>query len=213
MRRVLLVPTAILGLVGLPALAHQQQQAEPPAAPGTGAPPAAEAPAPPAPETGTAPAEGTAPPAGATAGGAPVPAPEPVPEQAEHQVRAESLLGVDVSNGQDTIGEVADLVVTQDGRVEAIVVGVGGFLGVGQKSVALAWDSIELTEQDGERVILVAATREQLEGMPEFTTLEEKQAEEAALRQQQQLQQQQQQGGAPGVGVAPPAPAPQPGNQ
>ena len=183
MRRVLLVPTAILGLAGVPALA--QQQAEPP-------------PPPAAPGTGAAPAE----------------APEPVPEQAEHQVRAESLLGVEVSNGQDTIGEVADLIVTQDGRVEAIVVGVGGFLGVGQKSVALAWDSIELTERDGARVILVAATREQLEGMPEFTTLEEKQAEEAMRRQQQELQQQMQQpsppGGAPaGVGVAPPAPAPQ----
>jgi hypothetical protein len=178
MRRVLLVPTAILGLAGLPALA--QQQAEPPTAPGAVA--------------------------------APAEAPEPVPEQAEHQVRAESLLGVDVSNGQDTIGEVADLIVTQDGRVEAIVVGVGGFLGVGQKSVALAWDSIELTEQDGERAILVAATREQLEGMPEFTTLEEQQAEEA-MRQQQQMQQQQPGGAPAGVGVAPPAPAPAPGNQ
>ncbi len=207
MRRVLLVPTAILGLAGVPALA--QQQAEPPQA----TPPPA---APAAPETGTAPAEGTAPPAGATAG---APAPEPVPEQAEHQVRAESLLGVDVSNGQDTIGEVADLIVTQDGRVEAIVVGVGGFLGVGQKSVALAWDTIRLAEQDGARVILVAATREQLEGMPEFTTLEEKQAEEAMRQQQQELQQQMQQqqqqpGGAPaGVGVTPPAPAPAPDNQ
>jgi hypothetical protein len=202
MRRVLLVSTAALGLVGLPTLA--QQQAEPPQA--TPAPAPA---APAAPETGTAPAEGTAPPAGVTAG---APTPEPVPEQAEHQVRAESLLGVDVSNGQDTIGEVADLIVTQDGRVEAIVVGVGGFLGVGQKSVALAWDSVELAERDGERVILVAATREQLEGMPEFTTLEEKQAEEAMRQQQQQMQQQP--GGAPaGVGVAPPAPAPAPGNQ
>ena len=191
MRRVLLVPTAVLGLAGLPALA--QQQAEPPPPP------------PAAPGTGAAPAESTAPPAA-------VPVPVPVPEQAEHQVRAESLLGVDVSNGQDTIGEVSDLVVTQDGRVEAIVVGVGGFLGVGQKRVALAWDSIELAERDGERVILVAATREQLEDMPEFTTLEEKQAEEAMRQQQQQMQQQP--GGAPaGVGVAPPAPAPAPGNQ
>ena len=187
MRRVLLVPTAVLGLAGLPALAQQQGVA------------------PVVPETGTAPAEGTA---------APAPEPEPVPEQAEHQVRAESLLGVDVSNGQDTIGEVADLIVTQDGRVEAIVVGVGGFLGVGQKSVALAWDTIRLAERDGERVILVAATREQLEGIPAFKTLEEKQAEEAALRQQQEMQQQQQQGGAPaGVGVAPPAPAPAPAPQ
>jgi hypothetical protein len=194
MRRVLLVSTAVLGLASLPALAQQAEPVQPAA-----------------PDTGAAPAEAPAPSAGTTAG---APAPKPIPEQAEHQVRAQSLLGVDVSNGQDTIGEVADLVVTQDGRVEAIVVGVGGFLGVGQKRVALAWDTIRLAEQDGERVILVAATREQLEGMPEFTTLEEKQAEEAMRQQQQQMQQQP--GGPPaGVGVAPPAPAPAPapGNQ
>ena len=129
--------------------------------------------------------------------------PKPIPEQAEHQVRAQSLLGVDVSNGQDTIGEVSDLVVTEDGRVEAIVVGVGGFLGIGEKPVALAWDSIKLTEQDGSRVILVSATREQLEGMPTYKTLEDKQAEADAAAAQQQVQQQQQ-GVVPSPGVAPP---------
>jgi hypothetical protein len=142
------------------------------------------------------------------------PAPEPIPEQAEHQVRAQSLLGVDVSNGQDTIGEVSDLVVTDDGRVEAIVVGVGGFLGIGEKPVALAWDSVKLTEQDGSRVILVSATREQLEGMPTYKTLEDKQAEADAAAAQQQVQQQQQ-GLVPSPGVAPaaPAPVPAPSNQ
>ena len=190
MRRVLLVSTAVLGLASLPALA---QQAEPvqPAVPG-----------PVLPQPGTQSA-------GTTAG---APAPKPIPEQAEHQVRAQSLLGVDVSNGQDTIGEVSDLVVTEDGRVEAIVVGVGGFLGIGQKPVALAWDSIKLTEQDGARVILVSATREQLEGMPTYKTLEDKQAEADAAAAQQQMQQQQQ-GVVPSPGVAPPpAPAPQPSN-
>ena len=108
-----------------------------------------------------------------------------------------------MSNGQDTIGEVSDLVVTDDGRVEAIVVGVGGFLGIGEKPVALAWDSIKLTEQDGSRVILVSATREQLEGMPTYKTLEDKQAEADAAAAQQQVQQQQQ-GAVPSPGVAPP---------
>ena len=150
------------------------------------------------------PSRGTAPSTGTTAG---APAPKPIPEQAEHQVRAQSLLGVDVSNGQDTIGEVSDLVVTDDGRVEAIVVGVGGFLGIGEKPVALAWDSIKLTEQDGSRVILVSATREQLEGMPTYKTLEDKQAEADAAAAQQQMQQQQQ-GVVPSPGVAPPRPLP-----
>ena len=186
MRRMLLVSTAVLGLASLPVLA-QQTEPVPPAAPDPGAA-SAEAPA-------------------ATTAGAP--APKPIPEQAEHQVRAQSLLGVDVSNGQDTIGKVSDLVVTDDGRVDAIVVGVGGFLGIGEKRVALAWDSIKLTEQDGGRVILVSATREQLEGMPTYKTLEDKQAEADAAAAQQQMQQQQQ-GGVPSPGVAPPAPAPAP---
>ena len=107
--------------------------------------------------------------------------------------------------------------VTEDGRVQAIVVGVGGFLGIGEKPVALAWDSVKLTEQDGSRVILVSATREQLEGMPTYKTLEDKQAEADAAAAQQQMQQQQQQGAVPSPGVAAPAPAPapapQPGNQ
>src|SRR3954454_18125487 len=196
MKRVLLVSTAVLGLASLPAPRAQQAEPVPPAIPGTGA----------------APAEAPAPSAGTTAG---APAPKPIPEQAEHQVRAQSLLGVDVSNGKDRIGKVSDLVVTEDGRVEAIVVGVGGFLGIGEKRVALAWDSIKLTEQDGSRVILVSATREQLEGMPTYKTLEDKQAEADAAAAQQQVQQQQ--SVMPGVGVAPPAPAPapapQPGNQ
>ena len=133
--------------------------------------------------------------------------PKPIPEQTEHQVRAQSLLGVDVSNGKETIGEVSDLVVTDDGRVDAIVVGVGGFLGIGEKRVALAWDSVKFTEQDEGRVILVSATREQLEGMPTYKTLEDKQAEADAAAAQQQMQQQ---GGVPSPGVAPPAPAPAP---
>ena len=190
MRRLSLVATAVLGLAAAsPALAQPTEPVRPtpssrqPATPGTG--------------TGTATTE--------------VPAPRPVPEQAEHQVRAEGLLGVAVSDGEATIGEVSDLVVARDGRVEAIVVGVGGFLGLGGKRVALAWDSVRLAERDGGRVFLVSATREQLEGMPAFKTLEEKQAEEAALRQQQEMQQQPG-AAAPGVGVTP-APAPQPGNR
>jgi hypothetical protein len=192
MRRLSLVSTAVLGLAAAsPALAQQTVPAQPaPAA----QPPAA------APEQ----------PAGTVTG---APAPAPVPEQAEHQVRAGSLLGVDVSDGEATIGEVSDLVVTEDGRVEAVVVGVGGFLGIGEKRVALAWDSVRLTERDGRRVFLVSATRGQLEAMPAFRTLEERRAEEAAARLQREMQEQERRGAAPGVTPATPAPAPVPAPQ
>lgn len=184
MRHMLLVAMAALGLATSPVPGQEAEPAQP-AVPGPGAAPA-EAPAPSAESTGAT-------------------APQPVPEQAEHQVRAQSLLGVDVSNGQDAIGKVSNLVVTDDGQVDAIVVGVGSFLGIGEKRVALTWDSIKLTEQDGSRVILVPATREQLEGMPTYKTLEAQQAEADADAAEQQLQQQQ--GGVPSSGAAP-APAP-----
>jgi hypothetical protein len=199
MRRLSLISAAVLGLAALsPAVAQQTGPAPTPAT-------ATAQPAPPPQPPAAAPEQ----PAGGITG---VPAPAPVPEQAEHQVRAGSLLGVEVSDGEATIGEVSDLVVTEDGRVEAVVVGVGGFLGIGQKRVALAWDSIKLTEQDGRRVILVSATREQLEGMPTFKTLEERRAEKDAAAAQRQMQQQP--GVAPGVtpGLTP-LPPPQPGNQ
>jgi hypothetical protein len=206
MRRLLLVSTAVLGLAASTALAQQAEPVQPTPLPQQ---PAAVPAQPATPDTGPTTTGAPAQPAETTAAPA---APKPVPEQAEHQVRAQSLLGVDVSNGEATIGEVSDLVVTEDGRVEAVVVGVGGFLGIGQKRVALAWDSIKLTEQDGRRVILVSATREQLEGMPTFKTLEERRAEEDAAAAQRQMQQQP--GVAPGVtpGLTPPPP-PQPGNQ
>ncbi len=127
-------------------------------------------------------------------------------------MRGSRLTVIDVYGADNQkIGDIDEVLLDRQGKIQGLVVGVGGFLGIGEKRVALAWDSVRLAERDGGRVFLVSATREQLEGMPAFRTLEEKQAEEAMRRQQQELQQQQQQGGAPGVGVAPPAP--QPGNQ
>jgi len=86
---------------------------------------------------------------------------------------ASNLIGESVYNSTaddaDNIGEVVDLVIGNDGNVEAIVVGVGGFLGIGQKEVALEYDLIEWSEQpDGERWLVVPTTKEALEAQAEF---------------------------------------------
>src|SRR5690606_6248056 len=80
------------------------------------------------------------------------PAPAPV-EQAAPQVKhaeghlASNLIGETVysSAGDDAedIGSGNDLVISPEGDVEAIVVGVGGFLGIGQKNVALEYNLVE----------------------------------------------------------------------
>lgn len=58
-------------------------------------------------------------------------------------LRASKLVGVKVI-GMDhvRVGEIEDVLLTEDGRVRAVVIGVGGFLGIGQKSVAVPFDKL-----------------------------------------------------------------------
>ncbi|MGR3541048.1 MAG: PRC-barrel domain-containing protein [Hasllibacter sp.] len=73
--------------------------------------------------------------------------------------------------GFDDIGEIGDVVLSADGGLEAVIVDVGGFLGLGEREVALAWDAlVPVTEEGdpGEVVLVVRATREALEAAPAF---------------------------------------------
>ena len=54
------------------------------------------------------------------------------------------------------------------GKVASIVIGVGGFLGIGEKNVALNFSDIDWAEKEGDRWIVVNATKEQLQSMPAF---------------------------------------------
>lgn len=85
---------------------------------------------------------------------------------------ASNIIGETVYNGTgddaSNVGEVNDLVISADGQVEAIVIGVGGFLGLGEKSVAVDYDTIEWSEKDGDRWIVIAATADQLKELPDF---------------------------------------------
>jgi sporulation protein YlmC with PRC-barrel domain len=85
---------------------------------------------------------------------------------------ATNLVGEMVYNGTgddaQNIGDVNDLVIEKDGKVKSIVIGVGGFLGLGEKSVEMAYDKIEWAEREGDRWIVVAGTKEELDALPAF---------------------------------------------
>ncbi len=69
----------------------------------------------------------------------------------------------------DEIGEVHDLVVDRDGRIVAVVIGTGsGVLGLGGKDVAIAWDRIERTSEDGEVKLYIDMNEDTLQEMPEY---------------------------------------------
>jgi len=46
--------------------------------------------------------------------------------------------------------------------------GVGGFLGLGEKDVAINFQRVSWSDRDGQRIIVVSATKEELQAAPEF---------------------------------------------
>jgi sporulation protein YlmC with PRC-barrel domain len=177
MFRKLLLLSTVASLAAFPALAQQStDQPTPLPAPaaqgGDMTPPPATDPA--------APAQAEAPTA------SPPPAEAVIPAQAADQLRADTLIGMDVfdTNG-DKVGQVKDILFNEDGQAAGVVLAVGGVLGVGAKSVGLNWSEVDV--QPSEEVVKIQYNKGQLEAAPDFKTQEAQKAEADAA--QMQLQQ------------------------
>src|SRR5215471_1616150 len=53
------------------------------------------------------------------------------------------------------IGEIMDVLVTREGKVDAFIIGVGGFLGIGEKDVAVPFNAVHATTKDNNKWYLV----------------------------------------------------------
>ncbi len=86
------------------------------------------------------------------------------------QISADNLMGTTVYGANDdNIGEVDDVVLTADGKVDAIVVNVGGFLGIGEKSVAVGLDNLQFMKDDnGDWYLYTNFTEDQLKSQKEY---------------------------------------------
>jgi sporulation protein YlmC with PRC-barrel domain len=72
----------------------------------------------------------------------------------------------DQSNSK--IGEVNDVLVSSDGRINALIVGVGGMLGAGQKDVAVSFNSVQKTMKDNKVYLTMSTTQDALKSAPGF---------------------------------------------
>ena len=68
-------------------------------------------------------------------------------------------------NGE-TVGNINDLLIDANGRVQAAVVDVGGFLGLGEHTVALEWNQLKITPSNDR--VTIGMTKEQLKSVPEY---------------------------------------------
>lgn len=112
-------------------------------------------------------------------------------ELQEGRFYASNLIGMEVYNAQagledydptialpdgaiadwEEIGDVEDVILSRDGRVEALIIGLGGFLGIGERDVAVPMSAVKLLSEEGamaETFVVISTTREALEAAPPF---------------------------------------------
>ncbi|MER9301885.1 PRC-barrel domain-containing protein [Mesorhizobium sp. M0496] len=108
----------------------------------------------------------------------PKPAQAPATEAPSSQVtRADgslvtNIIGETVYNGTgddaENIGKVSDVVFDTNGRAKSVVIGVGGFLGLGTKEVAFDYGKLQWAEKNGDRWLVAQTTKDELKGQPDF---------------------------------------------
>jgi sporulation protein YlmC with PRC-barrel domain len=117
-------------LVAAPALAQNQQ---PSSSTPSGSPPAAAQPSSPSGSSASAQSGGSA---------------QFISQAKSGQWRASKLVGVDIyGSNNEKIGDVNEVLLDKMGKAEALVIGVGGFLGVGSKEVAVPFNAVEWKDQ------------------------------------------------------------------
>ena len=155
-----------------------------PADPGEATPPpqSSEAPQPPAqpgealppPQSSEAPLsiEPAAPKSAEASGGA-----QFLTKQESGDVLASNLIGESVYNGQDeAIGGINDLITDESGKVVAVLIGAGGFLGMGEKDVAIRFEDLRLVrEEDNGIKVIASVNQDTLASAPDYETLAEQQ--------------------------------------
>lgn len=103
--------------------------------------------------------------------------------QHETEKSTAELVGMPVfSSDGATVGKISSLLIDQDQRVTGAVLSVGGFLGIGTKSVAVPWESLKFEEKGGKQLAIVPMSNDELAKAPEFKTLAQIKSERDAER-------------------------------
>ncbi|MDN5785768.1 PRC-barrel domain-containing protein [Pseudorhodobacter sp.] len=165
----LMISTALVAFTGIAAFAQTTTTGtQPPATTGTEVTPA---PAPDATTAAPATDATTTAPAAATTPMMPPMTHEGYAAAKPEVLTAEALTGARVYDANDKdVGEISSLLLSDSGQVTEAIVDVGGFLGMGEKPVALKMSDLQILQGDngGDFRVYVSQTKEQLEAMPDY---------------------------------------------
>lgn len=69
-------------------------------------------------------------------------------QSANGEWRASKVVGVNVYNdSNEKLGSIDELIMNKQGKIDKVIIGVGGFLGVGQRDIAVNFDQLKFTDQ------------------------------------------------------------------
>ncbi|SDF87992.1 PRC-barrel domain-containing protein [Alloyangia pacifica] len=90
-----------------------------------------------------------------------------VPQQDSAEMLGDWLLSTSVTSPDgETIGSIKDFIITGEGQITAVILGVGGFLGMGEKDIAVDYDELDI-QYDG-NAIQLEMTRDEADAAPEY---------------------------------------------
>ena len=97
-----------------------------------------------------------------------------VTAQPANQSLARVFLGATVTNPEgQTVGDINDLMFDRAGSISTVVIGVGGFLGMGEKIIAVPFTALTMgSDTNGARTITLKASKDALKLAPTFTATE-----------------------------------------
>ena len=162
MKSKLLSGVAMSAFLALGTMTAMAQDAPPPASPAAPVEKMAPAPVPATPERAPAVIDNTDKSADASA--------DATVQQSADEWRSSKIVGLNVYNAaNEKIGDVNDLILGSDGKISNAVIGVGGFLGMGEKLVAVPFNELKFsTDENGNTHITLDRNKESLESAPDF---------------------------------------------
>lgn len=89
--------------------------------------------------------------------------------QAADEFRTSKLVGAKVyNNANENIGSIEDIVLKADGSIDEVVLSVGGFLGIGDKYVAMPFSALKVSRDNSTIKVTTDGTKDSLKALPDY---------------------------------------------
>jgi hypothetical protein len=89
--------------------------------------------------------------------------------QTQDEYRTSKLVGSKVYNAaNENIGSIEEIVLKADGSMDEVVLSVGGFLGIGEKYVAVPFSNLKISRDGSGFKIVTEGTKDSLKALPDY---------------------------------------------